>query len=96
MLGGALEQNGAEAGDEAVDHKGDDRAADHRENEIGPLQDRLEQRQEKLAAEISGRVSSDDGGAAHQLTRQTKPVSANDLKQKQDDREGKEDNLPKR
>src|SRR5436190_16526582 len=96
MLSGSLEEKRTETGDNAVNHDGEKRTPNHRHDEIRPFQNRAEQRQQKIAAEIPGGVSSDDGRASDQLPGKTESITANNFEKKQNDREGDEDGLPKR
>src|SRR5205085_4367950 len=96
MLSGSFEKKRTKARDDAVNHEGQKRAADHRHDKVRPFQNRPQQRNHEIATEIGGSVGRDHRRSPHQLAGQTQPISADNFEEKQHHREGNEHGLPKR
>ena len=96
VLSGSFEKKRAKARDDAVNHDGQERAADHRHDKVRPFQNRPQQRKHEIATEIGGSVGSDYRRSPHQLPGKSEPISANNFEEKQHHGEGNEHGLPKR
>src|SRR5205809_8003391 len=83
MLRRPFKKKRAETCDDAVSRKGEERAADHRQDEIRPFQNRTEKRKHKTAAEIRSGITRDHRRAAHQLAGKAEPISTDNFKEKQ-------------